>query len=108
MYNLNYNQDNNLWHLMVKSRYIQREESTIIASCHYNKDKRRGKYRGGLHRDWADRPIAQFPNGVHFLDGAYKHVNLNFNMICKKCIKLETTNIEEFKSWLIVQKLKYL
>ena len=105
---LGWDEELKIWHIMVKSQYIENQAHTTIASCQYKKDKKRGKYQSGLHRDWIDGPVAQFPDGLNFHNGLYPPISLNFNMICSKCLKKEISNIKEFKQWLIIQKLKYL
>lgn len=105
--NINWDHMDKIWHIMVKSQYIERKECTTIASCQYTKDKKPHQFNTGLFRDWLDRPIAQFPNGVNFHNGLYSHISINLDMICSKCLK-QVKNIKEFKNWLIIQKLKYL
>lgn len=100
--NINWDCSKKIWHIMVLSEYMEHEMETLVASC----QSHLGRRRGDIHRDWLDKPLFRFPDGrfENFANGDH---NLNFKNICSTCINKET-NIEKFKTWLIVQKLKYL
>jgi len=100
--NINWDFSKKIWHIMVLSEYVERGMETLVASCQLHL----GRRRRDIHRDWLDKPLFRFPDGWHenFTYGCY---NLNFKNMCSTCINKET-NIKEFKTWLIIQKLKNL
>ena len=104
--NINWDSNKNVWHIMVLSDYIEIQRKTLIPFCQSHLDKKDMKTSGtDLHRDWFDNPIYRFPDGNNFKKGI-KYPDLNFKNICSACVS--KTNIEEFKIWLTVQKLKHL
>ena len=106
--NINWDVSRKIWHIMVLSYYIERGEKTIVPSCQLHIDKEDiKKHNHKIHRDWLDRPNIKFPDGNNFKNGNIKYPDLNFKNICPICINKET-NIEEFKTLLIVQKLENL
>ncbi len=108
--NINWDSTKNVWHIMVLSDYIEKKKKTLIASCQYHRDKERRKKGTAiidLHRDWFDKPMYKFPDGTHVKHSVEpKHPDLNFKNVCSTCVS--KTNVEDFKVWLITQKLKYL
>ena len=105
--NINWDTKSNKWHIMVLSFYVQASEKTIIASCQLHLDKEDIKTKKHtLHRDWRDRSNLRFPDGDDFKRRGIKYHDLNFKDVCSACVS--KTNIEDFKIWLITQKLKYL
>ena len=96
MYNINWDNINKIWHIMVISNI-----DTEVPSCD----------RKGYHADWIGGTLTGFPHGKFLKNSALHYPNpieLNLSNICTACIKKEISNMEDFKSWLIVQKLKYL
>lgn len=99
---ISYDWKHELWHLIVEDRS---SVLTSTASCHV-----KNKYPQKSHIDWNPgyRPLAF---GIPYTFPLLGHVNkedikFGFDYICKKCLRLEKINIEEFKFWLIVRKLK--
>ena len=103
---ISYDWKHELWHLMVNYDY---DTINCIASCHANlKTSEFLKH----HIDWnyKERSLAFGIPYPHTLLGQVNRedIKFGFDYICKKCLKLEKVNIEEFKVWLVIQKLKYL
>ena len=104
--NINWDSNKKVWHIMVLSFYIQKNEKTIIASCQLHQDKENIKtHKYNIHRDWLDRSNLRFPDGNRFKNKLVKYPDLNFKNVCSTCVS--KTNIKDFKVWLTVQKLKY-
>ena len=97
-YILSWDSHNQIWHLMVNAHH-----DMVVASCEKSKDPGRRYVDFYYNTPYDNARI--FPNGTEL-----KNINQKFkyNNICKFCIKKEINNIEEFKTWLIIQKLKYL
>ncbi len=94
MYNINWDNKDKIWHIMVIS-----SGGVEVPSCN----------KKGYHADWIGGTLTGFPHGKFLHNKHYPNpIELNLNNICKACIKKEVSNMEEFKFWLIVQKLKYL
>ena len=95
--NLSWDKETQMWHIMKPLYY-----DMTVASCE------KKKQAGRRFVDWNNMkfiPAFRFPHGrltPSLID------NFKFKKICPKCIKKEIKDIEEFKCWLIVQKLKYL
>ncbi len=108
--NINWDTNKKVWHIMVLSEYVENNKETLIASCQYHQDKGLNttvKVINDLHRDWFDNPMNRFPDGYNFKTRGDKYPDLNFKDVCSTCVSNETT-IEDFKVWLITQKLKHL
>ena len=97
--NISWSSDHQIWHIMILSDYIQAGKQTLIASCKSHIKFTQGDGRV-LHRDWLDKPFYKFPTREN------KYPDLNFKNVCSTCVS--KTNIEDFKIWLITQKLKHL
>jgi len=102
---ISYDWKHSIWHLMIENDY---SPSTIISSCQIVADKKNKR----VQCDWNPkiRPLVfSIPYTGYLLRRINREdIKFGFNYVCKKCLKLEKINIEEFKVWLIIQKLKYL
>ena len=100
MYNLSYDNEKHLWHIMIP---LHDDMRAAACEIHFGALKRFVDMISEITKGRSK----EFPNPISI--SARQVVDtFKYNNICKKCIKLEITNIKEFKSWLIVQKLKYL
>ena len=101
MYNLSYCYRENLWHIMLP---LHRDMRGSACEIHLRAGTRFVDYISEITKQGSK----EFPNPSYHVGEPPVIDTFKYKNICKKCIKLEITNIKEFKSWLIIQKLKYL